>query len=446
MKILNRFLLVTWIWNLFFWAFALPPFFIPDEAVHWTWVSRFVSNSPQTHPVSECSELEKTVHAFEFKKVFADTEGFVPRDGPLPIDQVPLSKCQEIKPPGAYAFLGLYMPAAFSFYMFEDWGRIALFTKLLNALTLSLLLFVLWRKIGTTQSKHFLPTFWAFALIGNFPITLQQSVGLSMDFWTLAGSLGIFGVCFFSLFNRLEFSLFSFSILMAGLSKPVFLPLLGLILVLNKKDLLRTQKGRLVTWGCALSLSAIAIRGLIYFASSHFLGNSGSLMGAGPEKLMNPSVEFILKNPWQAFVTVATGSWGKIAQLPGTRLGALSWPLSKTHTLLGHLSLILFLACLNWRNFKSILSRLIPATGFLFIFVFLTGLSLYLGHTAPGANSVAGLQARYFIPFWFGLFLILSSMGFMLNAKKLKMILAVITVCLFTNATITATQIFLAFR
>lgn len=434
-----KFVFLTWAFCLLVWAINLPPFFAPDETTHATWVSRFLTNQDPWSKTPNCSDWEKSIHVGEFEKIMRNGQGQIPSSSHLNINNIQVEECKKVHSSGSYSRLVFYFPFFLGFHYPGDWKAKFQLGRVFNVLVLIVFaaLICFPSNVLPDVSPMFTAGRLAFLLVSLLPLSLQQSVALSMDFPLIIGCWAIFGLLNFSAHSRLFRVFLLGGVFWASAAKPVFLPLSFIpatFFYLNKRPK-EFRAMSLVGWVC---LAPSLLRAFLFFLGSETFDPRGP---AAPNASNQTNLNYLVQNPLHVAWVVLTGSWGKIAALPGTRLGWLNIPLSKTHTILGHLSFFIFLLALNTKRLWRFRWSLFSSGFFVCLFIWLTGLSLYLGFSPVGANQIFGLQTRYFIPVWFIGLTLLSQVGLRDSQKMQNAVNAIIGIAGLLNTLFVMFQI-----
>ena len=270
------------------------------------------------------------------------------------------------------------------------------------------------------------------------PMTLHQAVSTSAD--CMINNIAIMFIAFtiYLIFkekniNKLELiGLGALSVLLA-VSKYVYVPIIGMILILIFSKNLSKQKKKIAIT-LIIGITAILTIICFIFSNSYVSGHRKYLDSIGQDSV--GQVKWILNNP-RSFIDVFMNtldiiSFNYITQMVGSTLGELDINVSLT-PIIFYLILLCF-TCFLEENKKSFSTKQKIYIMFLsLISIFLVILSIYISWDGVGANIIEGVQGRYFIPIAILIFLCMCKKENFIKIKNVEYKL-LIMVCLLNIA------------
>lgn len=234
------------------------------------------------------------------------------------------------------------------------------------------------------------------------PMMLQQAVSVSAD--CIVNSVCIFFIAFnmYLLFKNKEitkFEMISYIILslIIGVAKIVYIPLVALSFLLIGTSRI-TKKNKILM----ISISIIATTIVAcswYIFSARYTGNAAYLEANNVNSV--EQIKLLLKYPIHIFTVIGKTIYKQgesyLYMMMGSYLGWLEINIPLI-TIIGFIILVMLSiyfennkVALNWK--QKIWTILIFIVG-----VILVLMALYVGWSSVGADEVAGIQGRYFIP------------------------------------------------
>lgn len=389
------------------YMFVLPPFVVPDETAHFLTVyeksSRLLGEEALDHKGNVLVPSEKLWGNVGHKTAAS-------RDRYLDFMKGVLGKGGEEEMgsdadksvstrPALWQTAGGYFPqiagvsAARLFHMNSD--RILFMGRLFSLLWYCFVMFWAIRLIPFGKTTLF--------IIGILPMTLQQVVSYNYDSTLL-------GICFFAVADLLymkyvkekilwyDIALLTFIVVIISLVKFVYLPIIGITVLIPKEKYGGVAKKRLALGVLAVS-SVIVVLAAKLATLNDIAQPAAETAGRAAVKM---SLSYCLGHPVEmieiCYRTLERQTSGYISQMLATPLGYLDTPLPEI--VVYALILILLFSILKcgdevWYEVRDV--RRYSAA----ITILITGMimaALLLSWTTEDAVQIDGIQGRYFLP------------------------------------------------
>lgn len=403
----------------------IPPFQVPDEAVHWTAAySRSLAYSGGDAEQNKCSLANGLVGVFEPGRIaFHPHEKVHGRQFRAVAKMQPVCSEDTLNYGIVSTYPGVLAARAITTGEGEFPNKAFQVFLLGRFLQGALLVLLAWRVLTVSfQSGRLLPGTLVMTAGMVAPLFVQQSFSMSADVVTFALSLSLI----FFLFHMPRARWFDWAMLVAlsvtvGATKPPLFPAIPAFLYVGlaraRAELGERRWITSLTWSYARVVHLCVIAALVaaLWISSQQPVSASSQPGGGGDNVQR-QIEYILQNRSVAINMLMDSAWSKFTSwepFVGT-LGWLDAPMSGwTQKRYQHLLFLAFFVDVMWallsvlvcRDRALVLKNLVwklPINFALVLCLFLVGLCttliLYLTWTPVGAGSVAGLQARYFLP------------------------------------------------
>lgn len=263
------------------------------------------------------------------------------------------------------------------------------------------------------------------------PMFLHQAVSTSAD--CMINNIAMLFIAFITYLmfkeediNNLELIGVGILSILLAVSKYVYAPLVGIVLVLLfSKKLTKNQKRIAIP---LIILTSAIITIIAFIQSSYYVsGNRAYLDSIGQDAV--GQVKWIINNP-KSFLkvmlrTLNNNGYVYIMQMIGANLGALN--IVVNNMIILFYLLFLVITCFVEENKFSFNTKQKVYIMFLAIMsIFLVILSLYISWSGVGTQIVEGVQGRYFIPISFVVLLcICKKENFIkINHVELKILIA----------------------
>lgn len=390
----------------------IPPFQVPDEPMHWiAGYSRTHSAVSPTNPKEHCSLANALPDLFEVGRI-----AFYPSNK---FDVTSIHNLSKMKAVCSEAYLnygtattypGILLGRLFTLgeeNVPEKTFQVFMLGRLFQG---GIIAFLLWRLVGTAlRTRGYMVGLLATSVLMLSPLFIQQSFAISADGITFALSLSLLFFLFFMKEARwLDWLVMLFLATAVSATKPpLFLPIpvfLGVGLL--RMHGLGTKSWR--TWIVAAGI-ALSVLATLWVVGAQSQGNSEAVLKANQN--VAGQIAHVKENPVTVMGLVAlhTGKYLRLSPLIGP-LGWLDASLSPwTVTKYQHIVLIaFFLEILLAVCILVSRKRRLPSQTQVMSAILLVGSQigaavavtfiLYLTWTPPGANTVMGVQGRYFLP------------------------------------------------
>jgi len=376
------------------------PTFVPDEAAH-MWKSYEISEGIIIAPIDENGNSTTKVPRFLAENTWIDIGKYsilneVIKEETDYNDKVEVVCGVQTTSPLLYTFssIGLLLGRMLSLN-----GIIAQYlARMLNYIVF--LIFAYYSVKLIPFGKLFLSAYLFM------PMVLQQAMSISAD--SVTNSICIFYIAYvmYILFKeekvtkkeQIVFAIFS---ILVGVAKTVYAPLVGLtLLLISSKNMEKRNKTILIV--VTIILSVIATVGWYIHTTKYTTNPEAHLefyeaANVNPEEQVKFLIEHPLKAPLVVYESIAIDGDSYIFTMIGSLLGWLD--ISISNLLILEIALIIILS-IFFENHKYSLSkkqRLWLLTLY-FGSLSLILLALYIAWTSVGAQTVLGIQGRYFIP------------------------------------------------
>jgi len=398
MKAENIFLLIVPVISILF-ILTMPSFKNHDE--YWHWLKAFeVSEGNLMTPISEdgvqgsqAPAGTKIMKISEWRNILYSTMS------ELRAVQLDEEKTEIIDPytSAFYSFVP-YIPQSIgillarlvthSAYLVTYGGRI------MNMLVAMTLLYFAIKIIPFGKKLLLIPTM--------IPIAIEGFSSLSADAVTISVSFLFIAYVFHLAFEegkkvglKQKILLLLMSIVIA-LSKIVYLPLVGLILIIPKERFEKgTNKSKIINFALIAAIATIVNLIWLVIAGKYLAGfREGDSSIKIMQALQNP-IGYIQK----VLFTIVTGTSKDMLSLFGTELGWYEFVKLYSVVPYAFIGICLFVAITEaelknkLKRYQAVWILLVVLATILLIFT-----SLYVHWTSIGANTIQGMQGRYFLP------------------------------------------------